>query len=457
MYRKAKLSANIILIILIGLFYSASIALALKHFSFLIGIFISGAIFLFFSFIYVRLYQYISKKLFHKIVLSGLNKNINDFHDKIRVSFTINDFLDIIHGILESKTDFSVIWLNGKTFSTIYHSPHYLTSNAKIIELLMKRYKDEKEGMYLINDEFHKIRDIKKTTGILYNYQGYLFFVFSHYLKVYDLDLFVNIDNEFKSFINRLETIERMFSLSSISQEWKLLAETQQSFLPERIPDVAGLDVSVHYQALVNVSGDYYDVFRIDDEYSLFVLGDVSGKGLSAALIMGIIMNTIKIIENKTDLPSIIHYVDYAIKNMGFDGKFTALFLGLYHNKTQKLTYVNAGIPEPWVVSEGVVKLVSSNLPLIGIMELGKIQPEEMRLYPNDVIIIASDGVSEAEDADHNQLGDASHYKDTIIENVNKSAQGVSNVILNMIEDFSKDGRIRDDIALMVVKVRNEG
>lgn len=456
MYRKAKNLVNIGLLILSGAVYALTMVYLLGRFGFLLGILISGAVFLLMAFIYINLFKYLSRKLFKRIILSGFNRRLNDFYEKVRVSFTINDFLDIIHQVLENQADFSVVWLNGNTFSTIYHSPQHISSDPKSIEKLMKTYKDDNEGMYFIDRSLELADNPKNAYGILYHYQGYLFFMLSNYLDVYDPDLFRNIDNEFKSFVNRLETIERMFSLSSISQEWKLLAETQQSFLPEKIPDVAGLEVSVHYQALVNVSGDYYDVIRIDEERSLFVLGDVSGKGLSAALIMGIIMNTVKIIEDKTDIVSVINSVDEAIKNMGFDGKFTALFLGMYHRGTGVLTYVNAGIPEPWVVSKGVIKLVSANLPLIGIMDLGEIKTETMQLYPDDVLIIGSDGVYEAEDADHNQLGDTQYYKDTILKSVSGSADQISEDIIRMITEFSRDGKIRDDIALLVVKVRGE-
>ena len=88
------------------------------------------------------------------------------------------------------------------------------------------------------------------------------------------------------------------------------------------MPKIDKLSVAAYYRPLVNVSGDYYSVLPISPTKTLLMLGDVSGKGLAAALVMGLVMNTVKILGDKENLPAMIRAVDKAIKGMKLQDKY---------------------------------------------------------------------------------------------------------------------------------------
>ena len=145
---------------------------------------------------------------------------------------------------------------------------------------------------------------------------------------------------EYNRFVSRSRTITTLSEISATTKEWEQLAETQQSFLPQKIPNIPKLKIATYYRPLVNVSGDYFSILPIDSSKTLLMLGDVSGKGLPAALIMGLVMNTVKIIEDKEDLVGVLHAIDKAIKGMHLQDKYTVLFLSiifvLFYNITVK-------------------------------------------------------------------------------------------------------------------------
>ena len=93
------------------------------------------------------------------------------------------------------------------------------------------------------------------------------------------------------------------------------------------MPEVRRLELASYFRPLVNVSGDYYTVLPLDEHKTLVMLGDVSGKGLAAALVMGLVLNTVKIMEDKEDLVSVIYSIDRAIKDMKLQDKYTVLFI----------------------------------------------------------------------------------------------------------------------------------
>jgi serine phosphatase RsbU (regulator of sigma subunit) len=281
--------------------------------------------------------------------------------------------------------------------------------------------------------------------------------VFGRFIRNFDPVIFPELFREFKAYLDREKTIERMFAISALSKEWELVAETQKTFLPKRMPEIEGVDVASYYRPLVNVSGDYYDVLPIDDKRTLLVLGDVSGKGLAAALIMGIIVNTIKISQYKLELDQLMRAIDSAIKGMRFQDKYTVIFLGLLDTEKQSLKYVNASISEAMIVSQGgagaYVKELPSNCGLIGILDLPEIIVDEVSVQQGDLIFIASDGVTEVTNKEGVQLGDNKLYLSTVKDVSTGSAQEIVDAISDLVLAYNGDRKLRDDITMLAAKV----
>ncbi|MCQ2982992.1 MAG: serine/threonine-protein phosphatase, partial [Treponemataceae bacterium] len=225
----------------------------------------------------------------------------------------------------------------------------------------------------------------------------------------------------------------------------------------QTMPQVKGLDIAAYFRPLVNVSGDYYTVLPIDENKTLVMLGDVSGKGLSAALVMGLVMNTVKIIDNKEDLGSVVKAVDRAIKGMRLQDKYTVLFIGIIDTEKMTIRYVNASMSDPIIVTRAPdgyrIKPLASNNSVIGIIDIDEVTVNEQRLFRDDLILMASDGVSEVMDDEGVELGDTQLYLNTIKNSAYKSAHHIVNDIVDLVLSYNGDKKLRDDVTMLAVKV----
>ena len=248
-----------------------------------------------------------------------------------------------------------------------------------------------------------------------------------------------------------------MTEIIELSREWAMLADVQKSFLPEFMPEVAHLDLAVYFRPLVNVSGDYYTVLPLDEDKTLLMLGDVSGKGLAAALVMGLVVNTVKTAENKEDLVSVIHAVDESIKGMQLQDKYTVMFIGIVDTKKMTIRYVNASISDPVIVTKSPtgyrIKSLSSNCSVVGIIDLDDIVVEERKLFHGDLIFMASDGISEAINDQGVELSDTPLLTNTIKNSAYKSAKDFVDDVSSLVLTYSGEQKLRDDITMLVAKV----
>jgi serine phosphatase RsbU (regulator of sigma subunit) len=208
---------------------------------------------------------------------------------------------------------------------------------------------------------------------------------------------------------------------------------------------------------LVNVSGDYYDAIVIDEDRTLLVAGDVSGKGLAAALIMGIIVNTIRVAVDKADLASLIRSVDAAIRDMGFDDKYTVMFLGLVDTDKKTLRYVNAAMADPIIVSQTatgprVVRL-EPTVSIVGLVPLDEIVVEELPLRTDEIILLASDGVTEVPNASGVRLGETDIFEHGLALASKSSAMDFVGSVSAMLYSYAGDQNLKDDVTILAAKV----
>ncbi|HAM79148.1 MAG TPA: serine/threonine protein phosphatase, partial [Treponema sp.] len=301
------------------------------------------------------------------------------------------------------------------------------------------------------------VSDLSKSRGFFLVNEGQHLYIFCRYTKLFDSTIYDKLYSEFCRFENRTKTISDLAEISSLSQEWQQLAETQRSFLPAVMPEIEHLELAAYFRPLVNVSGDYYSVLPISRTKTLLMLGDVSGKGLAAALVMDLVMNTVKILENKSDLPAMIKAVDKAIKSMRLQDKYTVLFLGIVDTSAMTISYVNASMSDPIVITRTPsgykIKPLTSNCSVVGIIDIPDVQVATQKLYRGDVILMASDGVSEVMDDSGTELGDTELYKNTLCSSAKKHPKEFVDDIVDLVLSYNGGKKLRDDVTMMVAKV----
>lgn len=402
----------------------------------------------------------INSKIRHQMLESGETQLLTQFINRLRFCYSLDDFYATIADILEVQADCSVLFIDSEKNYVLYNSPDRLTTEKATRDKLSMYYPSSwEDGLFFMDDSFGIISSYKDARGFFLSSNKQHLYVFCRYAKLFDPIIYDRLLEEFRRFQSRAKTIANLSEISGLTKEWEQLAEAQQSFLPQKMPEIPRLKVAAYFRPLVNVSGDYYSIIPMTENKTMLMLGDVSGKGLPAALIMGLVMNTVKIIDNKEDLVGVVHAVDKAIKNMHLQDKYTVLFLSIVDTEKMKIQYINCSMSDPIILSRSPdgyrIKPLTSNASLVGIIDMGDVHVAEQRLFRGDTILMASDGVSEVMDDKGVELGDTEIFKETLQEGAAKQPQQFVDDIVNLIMTYNGNKKLHDDVTMMIAKVGN--
>lgn len=382
---------------------------------------------------------------------------IMDFAERIGASFSIPDLVDAVREKLEKPADMGVLLVRSNTWEVIYQSPSAAISDPATIETLERSFREWSEGFSFINSELSLTETNADARGFFVNSKGFHLFVLTRLCPLIEIEAFRLLYGELRIFFDRVITIADLFEVASLSREWELIAETQRSFLPRELPKPDKLELAVLYRPLVNVSGDYYDAIPIDDARTLILLGDVSGKGLAAALIMGIIINTVRVAKDKADLEAIVRSVDAAVREMAFEDKYTVLFLGLLDTRDRVLRYVNAAMADPIIVSQTAlgpkVRRLEPTMGLVGLMPLEEVVIEEMPLRTNEILLLSSDGVTEVANGSGARFGDTESFEKSLERASTLGADDFVASVTGSLYSFIGDSPLCDDVTVLAAKV----
>jgi phosphoserine phosphatase RsbU/P len=234
-------------------------------------------------------------------------------------------------------------------------------------------------------------------------------------------------------------------------RELEIARNVQQKLLPQSFPAVNGVEYAGFCRAAKFVGGDYYDFCALPDGSFALTLGDVSGKGIAAAVMMAGIHSSLRT-QFLIGIPSLARQLstfNEAVYLSSPSDKYSTLFCGIVDASRRKLTYVNAGQVQPMIVRNGqVVRLEESGVP-IGLLPSVQYEETTVPLEPGDLIVCFSDGISEAENA-QGDFWEEKHAAD-----VAATCKGTE-VIKSLIEgcDHFADGfEQSDDITVIAVRV----
>lgn len=429
----------------------------LTRFGFAFVIFVVAALFS------SLLSNFLVQKIHLAVYKEAETKLFDDFINRLRFCYTRENLIEAIQQELEYKADCSILLTNTETDLVIYNSTSSYVSDPDVYAMIVKRYSQDwlnhwSENIYFFDSKMQMTSSRKNARGVLIAYGVIRFFIVCRYVRAIEPEIFPRLFLEFKNYSAREKTLAQLLYYSELAQEWQMVANTQHAFLPQKIPILEHLEIGVYFRPLVNVSGDYYDIVPINDDKTLVIIGDVSGKGLAAALVMGVVVNTIRIMKNKEDLAGLIFAVDSAIKRMNLLDKYTVVFLGLIDTKAMTIRYVNASMVAPMILTKAAedykVKVLESNCPLVGIIDLDSVQVAEKPLYRNDLLIMTTDGIPEITNESGEELGDTEAYTDSLKSFAAFDAQTIVSRIADFGLRYSAAKAFRDDITMLAVKLK---
>ena len=390
---------------------------------------------------------------------TGETAILNRFIDALRFCYSLDDFTTACSQILEKEADCSVLYIDRKTNYVLYTSPARLSSATETLEKLKQNYSENwTEGFYYLGNELGIVSRPRKSRGFFIAHGGQQLFIFCRYARLFDSDVYAKLYDEFIHFQARIGIISSLSEIAELSKEWEQLAETQRSFLPPVMPEIEHVKLAAYFRPLINVSGDYYTVLPINEHKTLVMLGDVSGKGLAAALVMGLVINTVKIREDKEDLVGTINAIDAAIKGLHLQDKYTVVFIGVIDTEKMNIRYINASMSDPIIVTKSPdgyrIKPLTSNCSIVGIIPLDDLVVAEQRLFSGDMILMASDGVSEVMNDEGVELGDTELFEKTIKTSAAKDPQQFISDIVSLISSYNGGKKLRDDVTMLAVKIQ---
>jgi sigma-B regulation protein RsbU (phosphoserine phosphatase) len=238
-----------------------------------------------------------------------------------------------------------------------------------------------------------------------------------------------------------------------MARDLEQAAEIQQRFLPAIAPAVRGLDVAGHNAPCRTVGGDYYDFFPYGGSRIAMVLGDVSGKGMPASLLMmGLQARVQVLIEEPKSLADVMTRLNRITSANCPSNRFITLFFCILDGDTGELTFCNAGHNPPLIVrANGTYEQLSGGGPVLGILPSIEYQEYQARLAEGDALVIYSDGVTEA----NNPAGDEFEIEGlaaAVIPDRNKYASTIITGINKALATYTAGAPPADDITLIVAR-----
>jgi len=255
--------------------------------------------------------------------------------------------------------------------------------------------------------------------------------------------------------IDNAKLFENQMKQQKINQELELAEKIQSHLLPRNLSVHHQLEIATFIKAHYKVGGDFFDIIKINEDEIFFCIADVSGKGISSALLVSSLQAHIHAhVARSTTKPSIKSIVGHLNKSL-FDltngEKFVTLFLGIINFKKRMISYVNAGHNPPiFLLKRKIVHLENGCIPL-GIMPITKIEVGSLPFFEGDILFCYTDGFVEQENHNGDFLGSQSiveYLKNTKIY----SAQQVVDDAVSIYNQFRKGFEPADDTTLLVLK-----
>jgi phosphoserine phosphatase RsbU/P len=237
-----------------------------------------------------------------------------------------------------------------------------------------------------------------------------------------------------------------------IENELDMASNLQKCIFPVAYPEIMNFDFSVKFKPVEKISGDFFDFIVYDEHHFSFILADVSGHGLPAALYSAMVKMAMTSVQKQNPAPSVFidevnRFLINSQKKMSYN--YVTLFYGLFDLHNRVLHYCNAGIPAPVILkSNGDFVLLEPNGPFVGIFDTSNYTDAEVSLAAGDKILFYTDGVFECTNKDDKIMGQKI-LLDLVKEMKAKRMADIVASLFEEVEKFCGENRYNDDITLV--------
>lgn len=238
-----------------------------------------------------------------------------------------------------------------------------------------------------------------------------------------------------------------------LRHELGVAATIQNNLLPDKMPDVPGYDIAGSSVAAQMVGGDYFDFIKIDDAHLAFCLGDVAGKGLSAAMLMANLQATLRgqAVVTTSARECMERSNRLLFHSTGSD-RFVTCFYGVLNNERHELCFCNAGHDSPILFSSSdTAERLSSDSLVLGMLEDFPYEEKTISLNTGDVLVLYSDGVTEAMNIADQPFGEE-RLEEIVAKHVDAPAEEIILRVTEAVRGHMGNVEAMDDITMVVLK-----
>jgi phosphoserine phosphatase RsbU/P len=263
------------------------------------------------------------------------------------------------------------------------------------------------------------------------------------------------IASEAASILDNARLVERERERQRLEQELSIAREIQQALLPCGVRDFPYLAITGTNSPCLAVGGDYFDVFPLSNDRTAFLIADVSGKGLGAALLTTMLQGALSGMKMGADPAEVFNHINRFLCEHSDVGRYATMFFGIL-NQDGVLQFVNAGHPSPLLLRAGEVAepFTEGGFP-VGLIAEATYIASSVRLQTGDTLLLYSDGVTEAADPDDQMFG-VSRLREVLFGQDEMPLEGLKKKVLAAVHAFSRGANQADDITLVLARYRGD-
>ncbi|MCP5047620.1 MAG: SpoIIE family protein phosphatase, partial [bacterium] len=261
--------------------------------------------------------------------------------------------------------------------------------------------------------------------------------------------------------LERAKLLDERLEKEKLEKEMELARDIQQKILPQNIPQVEGFDIAAYFSPAYEVGGDYYDFFPLTSSKLGFVIADVSGKGVSAALIMAEVKGIFESLSSVIDSPSeLMSRANEILKSSLDRSRFVTVIYGVVDLVAGTLCFARAGHTPLLLYSAGTGEIRHLQPRGVGLGLLSgqsfpaRLEGLEVPVQPGDIIVLYTDGISESKNDSMEDFGQQ-RLEEGIKINPDRTAAQLVEAINEAVTVFSRHQPQHDDITLIILKIEN--
>jgi sigma-B regulation protein RsbU (phosphoserine phosphatase) len=240
------------------------------------------------------------------------------------------------------------------------------------------------------------------------------------------------------------------------TREMEIAREVQERLFPQEMPELLGAKVAGFCRPALGVGGDYYDVIDLGEKRVGLAVGDVSGKGISAALLMASLRASLRgiTLDSPRDFAKLMHKVNQLVYEASASNRYATFFFASYDPATRTLECVNAGHNPPVILRGQETIRLEADGPVVGLLPFAPYTEQMMTLEPGDLLILYTDGISEAMTKDDEEWGEERMIA-AARASMHKTASEVLDDLFVAADAFTAGAPQHDDMTLLLLKLES--